>query len=44
MTSDRPYRNKMTEEEAKKETIKFSGIQFDPKLVETFFELLEEGK
>jgi len=42
MTSDRPYRKKMTEEEAKKEIKKFSGIQFDPKLVETFFELLEE--
>jgi diguanylate cyclase (GGDEF)-like protein/PAS domain S-box-containing protein len=42
MTSDRPYRGKMTEEEAKKEIKRFSGIQFDPKLVETFFELLEE--
>jgi len=31
MTSDSPYRNKMTEEEAKKEIKKFSGIQFDPK-------------
>lgn len=41
MTSDRPYRGKMTEEEAKKEIKKFSGIQFDPKIVETFFELLE---
>lgn len=44
MTSDRPYRNKMTEEEAKKEIKKFSGIQFDPKVVDAFFELLEEGK
>ena len=41
MTSDRPYRNKMTEEEAKKEIKKFSGIQFDPKIVDAFFELLE---
>ena len=44
MTSDRPYKNKMTEEEAKKEIKKFSGIQFDPKVVDAFFELLEEGK
>ena len=45
MTSDRPYRKKMTEEEAKKEIKKFSGIQFDPKIVDAFFELLErEGK
>ena len=44
MTSDRPYRNKMTEEEAKKEIKKFSGIQFDPKIVDAFFELLEEVK
>ena len=45
MTSARPYRKKMTEEEAKKEIKKFSGIQFDPKIVETFFELLEgEGE
>jgi len=42
MTSDRPYRKKMTEEEAKKEIKKFSGIQFDPKVVETFLELLKE--
>ena len=44
MTSDSPYRNKMTEEEAKKEIKKFSGIQFDPKVVDAFFELLEEEK
>ena len=44
MTSDRPYRNKMTNSEAKKEIKKFSGIQFDPKVVVAFFELLEEGK
>jgi HD-GYP domain-containing protein (c-di-GMP phosphodiesterase class II) len=44
MTSDRPYRNKMTNREAKKEIKKFSGIQFDPKVVDAFFELLEEGK
>ncbi|MGB2783427.1 MAG: diguanylate cyclase [Atribacterota bacterium] len=44
MTRDRPYRNKMTNSEAKKEIKKFSGIQFDPKVVDAFFELLEEGK
>ena len=36
MTSDRSYKNKMTEEEAKKEIKKFSGIQFDPKVVMHF--------
>jgi len=44
MTSDRPYRNKMTSSEAKKEIKKFSGIQFDPKVVDAFFEVLEEEK
>jgi len=44
MTSDRPYRNKMTNSEAKKEIKKFSGIQFDPKVVDAFFEILEEEK
>ncbi|HZK11104.1 MAG TPA: HD domain-containing phosphohydrolase [Atribacterota bacterium] len=44
MTSDRPYRNKMTHCEAKKEIKKFSGIQFDPKVVDAFFEVLEEDK
>ena len=44
MTSDRPYRNKMTHCEAKKEIKKFSGVQFDPKVVDIFFELLEEEK
>lgn len=39
MTRDRPYRNKMTNSEAKKEIKKFSGIQFDPKVVDAFFEL-----
>ncbi len=44
MTSHRPYRNKMTNSQAKKEIKKFSGIQFDPKVVDAFFELLEEEK
>jgi len=44
MTSDRPYRNKMTSSEAKKEIKKYSGVQFDPKVVDAFFELLEEEK
>ena len=42
ITSDRPYRNKMTNNEAKKEIKKFSGIQFDPKIVNAFFEVLKE--
>ena len=36
MTSDRPYRNAMSQEEAFIELINNSGIQFDPKLVPIF--------
>lgn len=43
MTSDRAYRKKMTEEEAKKELLRGRGSQFDPIFVDTFLELLNEG-
>ena len=36
MTSDRPYRNAMSQEEAFIELVNNSGIQFDPKLVPIF--------
>lgn len=36
MTSNRPYRDKISHEEAVKELIKNSGTQFDPVLVDTF--------
>lgn len=40
MTSDRPYRKAMTNNEAKLELKKYSGIYFDPKVVEIFSALL----
>jgi HD-GYP domain-containing protein (c-di-GMP phosphodiesterase class II) len=36
MTSKRPYRNEITFKEAFKEIRKYSGIQFDPDVVEAF--------
>ena len=36
MTSYRPYRKTLTKEETIQELIKYSGTQFDPKLVEIF--------
>lgn len=39
MTSNRPYRKGMAKEEAKKELKKYSGIYFDPKVVETFIRI-----
>jgi len=40
MTSDRPYRKAMPAAEAVAELRKFSGIQFDPDLLEPFCNLL----
>lgn len=40
MTSDRPYRKKMSNEEAKRELKKYSGIYFDPKVVERFIKIV----
>ena len=48
MTTNRSYRRGMTHEKALSELRKFSGIQFDPQIVETFAilppELLDIGK
>lgn len=49
MTSDRPYRKALSIEEAKKEFLKESGKQFDPKLAEIFvneviFSVISEEK
>ncbi|WZL74187.1 diguanylate cyclase [Clostridiaceae bacterium 35-E11] len=41
MTSDRPYRKALTEEEALKELRKNKGLQFEPKLVDKFVEAIE---
>lgn len=43
MTSDRAYRKKMTEKEAREELIRGRGRQFDPVFVDTFIQLLNEG-
>ncbi len=40
MTTDRPYRNALSIDEAVKELKQFSGIQFDPYIVEIFISLL----
>ncbi|WP_378954932.1 diguanylate cyclase domain-containing protein [Pelosinus sp. sgz500959] len=40
MTSDRPYRNALSRETAIAELNRFSGIQFDPFLVEEFIDII----
>jgi len=44
MTSQRPYRNALSEEEAIKELLNYSGKQFDPLLVEVFIEAIRDNK
>jgi len=44
MTSDRPYRNAMTPEEALNEIKKNAGKQFDPNIVDVFLEMMNEGR
>ena len=44
MTSDRPYRKALPLEEAMAELRYGSGRQFDPRVVEVFMKLAEEGK
>ena len=41
MTSDRPYQQKMTEQEALKEIKENSGSQFDPTIVNAFIKIFE---
>jgi HD-GYP domain-containing protein (c-di-GMP phosphodiesterase class II) len=36
MTSDRPYRPRKSKEDTIREMMKFSGIQFDPQIIEAF--------
>lgn len=43
MVSDRPYRGKMSPEEAKAELANQSGMQFDPHIVAAFIATLEAG-
>ncbi len=42
MTSDRPYQKRRTYEMARKEILKGSGAQFDPKVVEAFMTVPED--
>jgi HD-GYP domain-containing protein (c-di-GMP phosphodiesterase class II) len=44
MTSDRPYRKALSEEEALKEIRRMSGIQFRPDLVEVFVQQMEKHR
>lgn len=44
MISDRPYRAAPGVEYAKSELEKYSGIQFDPGVVEIFLKVIESGK
>jgi len=41
MTSDRPYRKHMSKEFAAAELKKYSGTQFDPKVVKTLLTFLK---
>ncbi len=44
MTSDRPYRKKLTDEKARKELLDNADKQFDKKVVFTLLDLLDEEK
>ena len=41
MTSDRPYREAVTEEAAIQELYRCAGTQFDPRVVEAFGRVIE---
>ena len=44
MTTDRPYRHRLSREEAIKEITQASGKQFDPQVVSALLELFQENK
>ncbi len=41
MTSSRPYKNPRSREDALRELVRYSGIQFAPRIVEVFLEVIE---
>jgi HD-GYP domain-containing protein (c-di-GMP phosphodiesterase class II) len=43
MTSNRPYRMALTQEEAFRELRNGAGAQFDPELVEAFISMIKRG-
>jgi putative nucleotidyltransferase with HDIG domain len=44
MTTTRPYRNALSQQEAYEELMRFRGIQFDPHLAEVFSDAIRAGK
>ncbi|MCM0650765.1 HD-GYP domain-containing protein [Clostridium swellfunianum] len=44
MTTDRPYRKALTDEEVINEITKYSGTQFHPKVVQAYLNILEKQK
>jgi putative nucleotidyltransferase with HDIG domain len=42
MTSDRPYRRALSTQDAMNEILKYSGSQFDPRVVEAFLDIYEK--
>ena len=42
MTSDRPYRKALSTDEALNEILKYSGSQFDPRVVEAFLDVYQK--
>lgn len=43
MVNDRPYKKKLSHEEALEEIKNKAGSQFDPELAEVFVDLMEKG-
>jgi HD-GYP domain-containing protein (c-di-GMP phosphodiesterase class II) len=43
MTSARPHRGPLSPDQAREELRRFSGRQFDPRVVEAFLKILAEG-
>lgn len=44
MTSNRVYRNRLSDEEVRAEIVRCSGAQFDPELVEIYIRLMDSGE
>ncbi len=44
MTSDRPYRKAMSVEDAREELQRCSGLQYDPRVVNAFLQILDKQK